>query len=138
MIFSIIFTKEDPFVISMTFLLNIRAALIFSIFMLIRTKSSRVERNTICQNNDYKQWQQSRIAVSNLHKETQKKFPDSISILYHMKNPVMGKAVTMISEKHYDIMIKNKDEVGAAVLDDTDFQYQYFGFKTLPWNAPTS
>ena len=50
----------------------------------------------------------------------------------------MGKAVTMISEKHYNIMIKNKDEVGAAVLDDMDFQYQYFGFKTLPWNAPTS
>ena len=125
MIFSIIFTMEDPFVISMTFLLKIIAALIFSIFMLIRTKSSRVERNTIWQNNGF-------------HKETQKKFSDSISILYHMKNPVMGKAVTMISEKHYNIMIKNKDEVGAAVLNDTDFQYQYFGFKTLPWNAPTS
>ena len=113
MIFSIFFTKEDPFVISMTFLLKIIAALIFSIFMLIRTKSSRVERNTIWQNNGF-------------HKETQKKFSDSISILYHMKNPVMGKAVTMISEKHYNIMIKNKDEVGAAVLYDTDFQYQYF------------
>ena len=48
-----------------------------------------------------------------------------------MKNPVMGKAVPMISEKHYDIVIKNKDKVGAAVLYDRDFQYQYFGFKTL-------
>jgi len=69
--------------------------------------------------------------VSNLHKETQKKFSDFISILYHMKNPVTGKAVPMISEKHYDIVMKNKDKVGAAVLYDTDFQYQYFVLKTL-------
>ena len=48
-----------------------------------------------------------------------------------MKNPVMGKAVPMISEKHYDIVIKNKDKVGAAVLYDGDFQYQYFVFKAL-------
>ena len=51
MIFSIFFTKEDPFVISMTFILNIIAVLIFSFFMLNRTKSSRVER--------WLQWQQS-------------------------------------------------------------------------------
>ena len=154
MIFSIFFTKEDPFVISMTFIPNIIAVLIFSFFMLNRTKSSRVER--------WLQWQQStpttqslpychevkdselklelfiafvychcRIAVSNLHKETQKKFSDSISILYHMKNTVTGKGVPMISEKHYDIVMKNKDKVGAAVLYDGDFQYQYFVFKTL-------
>ena len=69
--------------------------------------------------------------MSNLHKETQKKFSDSISILYHMKNKVTGKAVPMISEKHYDIVMKNKDKLDAAVLYDRDFQYQYFGFKTL-------
>ena len=72
-----------------------------------------------------------RIAVSNLHKETQKKFSDSISILYHMKNQITGKAVPMISEKHYDIVMRNKDKLDAAVLYDRDFQYQYFGFKTL-------
>ena len=64
-------------------------------------------------------------------RQTQKKYSDSISILYSIKNPVTGKAVPMISEKHYDIVIKNKDKVGAAVLYDGDFQYQYFGFKTL-------
>jgi len=48
-----------------------------------------------------------------------------------MKNTVAGKGVPMISEKHYDIVMKNKDKVGAAVLYDGDFQYQYFVFKTL-------
>ena len=72
-----------------------------------------------------------RIAVSNLHKETQKKFSESISILYHMKNPVTGKAVPMIDEKYYNIVMKHKDKLDAAVLYDRDFQYQYFGFKTL-------
>ena len=42
-----------------------------------------------------------------------------------------GIAVPMISEKHYNIVMKNKDKVGAAVLYDGDFQYQYFVFKTL-------
>merc|ERR1712242_664404 len=73
----------------------------------------------------------ARIAVSNLHKETEKKFSDVISILYHMKNPITGKAVPMIAEKYYDIVMKHKDELDAAILYDRDFQYQYFGFKTL-------
>ena len=56
-----------------------------------------------------------RIAVSNLHKETEKKFSDVISILYHMKNPITGKAVPMIAEKYYDIVMKHKDELDAAI-----------------------
>merc|ERR1711937_521009 len=48
-----------------------------------------------------------------------------------MKNQVTGKAVPMISEKHYDIVMKNKERLDAAILYDRDFQYQYFGFKTL-------
>jgi len=73
----------------------------------------------------------ARIAVSNLHKETQKKFSDSISILRQMKNAITGKAVPMISEEHFNIVMKHKDRLDAAVLYDRDFQYQYFGFKTL-------
>ena len=68
--------------------------------------------------------------MSNLHKETQKKFSDSISILRHMKNAVKGgKAVPIISEDHYNIVMKHKDKLDAAVIYDRDFQYQYFGFK---------
>ena len=72
-----------------------------------------------------------RISVSNLHKQTQKKFSDVISTLRHMKNSITGKAVPMVDEKYYDIVMRNKDKLDAAVLYDRDFQYQYFGFKTL-------
>jgi len=73
----------------------------------------------------------ARISVSNLHKQTQKKFSDVISTLRHMKNSITGKAVPMVDEKYYDIVMRNKDKLDAAVLYDRDFQYQYFGFKTL-------
>jgi len=73
----------------------------------------------------------ARIAVANLHKETQKKFSDVISTLYNMKHAKTGKPIPMIDEKYYNIVQKHKDKLDAAVLYDRDFQYQYFGFKTL-------
>jgi ribonucleoside-diphosphate reductase subunit M1 len=48
-----------------------------------------------------------------------------------MKSAVTGKAVPMISEDHYKIVMKHKDKLDAAVIYDRDFQYHYFGSKTL-------
>jgi len=73
----------------------------------------------------------ARIAVSNLHKETQKKFSDVISTLHKMTHAMTGKSIPMIDEKHYKIVMDNKDKLDAALIYDRDFQYQYFGFKTL-------
>merc|ERR1719381_30907 len=73
----------------------------------------------------------AKIAVANLHKETQKKFSDVISTLYNMKHVKTGKPIPMIDEKHYKIVMDNKDKLDAALIYDRDFQYQYFGFKTL-------
>merc|ERR1711892_512064 len=73
----------------------------------------------------------ARIAVSNLHKETKKKFSDVIADLYNMKHATTGKPIPMIAEKYYNIIQKHKDKLNAAVLYERDFQYQYFGFKTL-------
>merc|ERR1711931_582751 len=39
----------------------------------------------------------ARIAVSNLHKETKKKFSDVVSDLYNMKQEATGKPIPMIS-----------------------------------------
>merc|ERR1719228_2769774 len=71
------------------------------------------------------------IAASNLHKETKKKFSDVISDLYNMKHSTTGKPIPMIAEKYYDIVQKHKDKLDGAILYERDFQYQYFGFKTL-------
>merc|ERR1719361_1076372 len=73
----------------------------------------------------------ARIAVSNLHKETEKKFSEVISILFKMTHAMTGKSIPMIDEKYYKIVMDNKDKLDAALIYDRDFQYQYFGFKTL-------
>lgn len=37
----------------------------------------------------------------------------------------------MISKDTYEIVMKHADELNSAILYDRDFNYQYFGFKTL-------
>merc|ERR1719323_2805995 len=48
-----------------------------------------------------------------------------------MTCPKTGKKIPMISEKHYKIIQDNKDRLDSAIVYDRDFEYQYFGFKTL-------
>lgn len=73
----------------------------------------------------------ARIAVSNLHKQTKKQFSAVISDLYHYVNPKNNKAAPMISEEIYNIVMKHADDLNSAIVYDRDFNYQYFGFKTL-------
>ncbi|OBT63931.1 ribonucleoside-diphosphate reductase subunit M1 [Pseudogymnoascus sp. 23342-1-I1] len=73
----------------------------------------------------------ARIAVSNLHKQTKKQFSSVIHDLYHYINPKNSKPSPMIAKKTYDIVMKHAEELNSAVLYDRDFNYQYFGFKTL-------
>ena len=67
--------------------------------------------------------------VSNLHKETKKVFSEVISDLYNMTSH--GKKTPMISEFHYNVIMKNADRLNSAIIYDRDFTYQYFGIKTL-------
>merc|ERR1711899_704400 len=71
----------------------------------------------------------ARIVISNLHKETKKVFSEVITDLYNMRSH--DRPTPMISEEHYKIVMDNKDKLDAALIYDRDFQYQYFGFKTL-------
>ncbi|KAF2431954.1 ribonucleoside-diphosphate reductase subunit large [Tothia fuscella] len=73
----------------------------------------------------------ARIAVSNLHKQTKKQFSAVISDLYAYVNPKNNKLCPMISKETHDIVMKHADELNSAVVYDRDFNYQYFGFKTL-------
>ena len=73
----------------------------------------------------------ARIAVSNLHKQTKKQWSSVISDLYHYVNPKNNKAAPMISEQTYNTVMKHADELNSAIVYDRDFNYQYFGFKTL-------
>ncbi|KAI1434987.1 ribonucleoside-diphosphate reductase large chain [Xylaria sp. CBS 124048] len=73
----------------------------------------------------------ARIAVSNLHKQTKKQWSSVVSDLYHYVNPKNGKLSPMISQETYDCVMRHKEEFDSAIVYDRDFNYQYFGFKTL-------
>jgi len=73
----------------------------------------------------------ARIAVSNLHKQTDKQFSTVMTSLFEYVDPKNNKLSPMISQETYDIVMKHKDELNSAIVYDRDFNYQYFGFKTL-------
>merc|ERR1719266_1609799 len=71
----------------------------------------------------------ARIVISNLHKETKKVFSEVITDLYNMRSH--DRPTPMISEQHYKIIMANADRLNSAIVSNRDFNYQYFGFKTL-------
>ena len=73
----------------------------------------------------------SRIAVSRLHKTTKKKFSETVQDLYTYVDPETGKPASLINEETYNVVMENKDTFDSAVIHDRDFNFEYFGFKTL-------
>lgn len=73
----------------------------------------------------------ARISVSNLHKNTKKTFSEVMTDLYGYVNPRTGKKAPMISDEVYEVIQKNADELNSAIIYNRDFNYDYFGFKTL-------
>ncbi|KAI9095944.1 ribonucleotide reductase [Phlyctochytrium arcticum] len=73
----------------------------------------------------------ARIAVSNLHKETKKQFSQVIEELYTYVNPKNNKLSPMVSEETYNHVMKHAERLDSAIIYDRDFNYNYFGFKTL-------
>ena len=73
----------------------------------------------------------SRIAVSNLHKDTKKTFSDVMSDLYNYIDPKTGENAALLSEEVFSIIMDNKDLFDSSIIYDRDFRYDYFGFKTL-------
>ncbi|KAJ7367345.1 ribonucleotide reductase alpha subunit [Mycena albidolilacea] len=73
----------------------------------------------------------ARIAISNLHKETKKSFSQVISDLYHFVDPKTRRAASLIAKDTYDVVMANAATLDAAIIYNRDFNYNYFGFKTL-------
>ena len=73
----------------------------------------------------------SRIAVSNLHKETKKTFSDVMTDLYQYVDPKTGENASLLADDVYSIIQENKDRLDSCIIYDRDFRYDYFGFKTL-------
>lgn len=73
----------------------------------------------------------SRIAVSNLHKNTEKSFSKTIEKLYLYLDPKTGQKAALIADDVYEIISKHAQELDSAIIYDRDFGYDYFGFKTI-------
>ena len=73
----------------------------------------------------------SRIAVSNLHKETKKTFSDVMHDLYTYIDPKTNLPAALLADDVYQIIMDNKELLDSSIIYDRDFRYDYFGFKTL-------
>jgi ribonucleoside-diphosphate reductase alpha subunit len=73
----------------------------------------------------------SRIAVSNLHKETKKTFSEVIEDMYRYIDPKTGQNAALVAQDVYEIIMDNKEMLDSSIIYDRDFRYDYFGFKTL-------
>ncbi len=73
----------------------------------------------------------SRIAVSNLHKNTIKSFSKTIEELYNYIDPKTNTRASLIADDVYQIVQNNAQLLDSSIIYDRDFGYDYFGFKTL-------
>jgi len=72
----------------------------------------------------------ARIAVSNLHKNTSGSYSETCRALYEYKDK-QGRAASLIAEEVAAFVQANAEALDAVVDYRRDFDYDYFGFKTL-------
>ena len=73
----------------------------------------------------------ARIAVSNLHKNTKKSFSETMDDLYSYVNPRTEKKAPLLADDVYQIIKDNAEKLDSTIIYNRDFNYDYFGFKTL-------
>ena len=73
----------------------------------------------------------ARIAVSNLHKTTKKSFSETMTQMYEHVNERNGKWSPLLADDVYEIIKANAERLDAEIVYDRDFEYDYFGYKTL-------
>ncbi|SDH79358.1 ribonucleoside-diphosphate reductase subunit alpha [Mucilaginibacter sp. P25] len=73
----------------------------------------------------------SRIAVSNLHKNTIKSFSETMRLLHEYVDKKTGKDASLIADDVYEVIKENAELLDSTIIYDRDFGFDYFGFKTL-------
>jgi ribonucleoside-diphosphate reductase alpha chain len=73
----------------------------------------------------------SRIAVSNLHKNTLKSFSETMRRLYDYTDEISGKKLPLLADDVMQIINDNAELLDSTIIYDRDFGFDYFGFKTL-------
>ncbi len=73
----------------------------------------------------------ARISISNLHKVTSESFSNTMKRLYTHVNPKTGENAALISTETYGVIKNNAKRLDDAVDYSRDYNYDFFGFKTL-------
>lgn len=73
----------------------------------------------------------SRIAVSNLHKNTVKSFSQTMRKLYNYTDNATGRKMPLLADDVMQIIEANAELLDSSIIYDRDFGFDYFGFKTL-------
>src|SRR5258708_2242132 len=73
----------------------------------------------------------SRIAVSNLHKNTIKSFSETMRRLHDYIDPKTGNDASLLAPDVWEIIENNAELLDSTIIYDRDFGFDYFGFKTL-------
>ncbi|HXB91558.1 MAG TPA: ribonucleoside-diphosphate reductase subunit alpha [Puia sp.] len=73
----------------------------------------------------------SRIAVSDLHKNTVKSFSETMKLLYNCRDGKTGKWVPLLADDIWAIIQQNAELLDSTIIYDRDYGFDYFGFKTL-------
>ncbi len=73
----------------------------------------------------------ARIAVSNLHKNTEKSFSETMRALQQYVNPKTDLHSPLIADDVMEVIEANAPLLDSTIIYDRDFGYDYFGFKTL-------
>lgn len=73
----------------------------------------------------------ARIAVSNLHKNTDKSFSATMERLYNYIDPKTNEKAGLISDETIGVIRKHADTLDSVIIYDRDYAFDYFGFKTL-------
>ena len=73
----------------------------------------------------------ARICVDDLHRSTKATFSEVVTDLREFIDPESGEHAPLISQEVYDIIMNNKATLDNYIDYDRDFNYDYFGFKTL-------
>ncbi len=73
----------------------------------------------------------SRIAVSNLHKNTIKSFSATMELLYNCTDNKNNKRSPLLAEDVWQIIQDHAELLDSTIIYDRDYGFDYFGFKTL-------
>ena len=73
----------------------------------------------------------ARVAISNLHSNTKKSFSETMKDMYNYVNPRNGQDAPLLSDEVFKVIQENSAFLDSHIIYTRDFNYDYFGFKTL-------